>query len=89
MTFIATGFNSSWYENIREPDSGKIVDCKDSVDVEKLIKDAAEEYDEDNKSRVIMNRKAHKFDKDNYHMPAYIRNKGDLDEPTFLRRQED
>ena len=67
----------------------KIVDFKDSVDIEKLIKEAAEEYDEDNKTRVVMNGKVQKFDKDDFHMPAYIRKKGDLDEPTFLRRQAD
>ena len=89
VTVIATGFNASSSEIIREPDSDKIVDFKDSVDIEKLIKEAAEEYGEDNKSRVVMNGKVNKIDKDDYHMPAYIRNKSDLDEPTFLRRQED
>lgn len=89
VTVIATGFNASSPEIIREPDSDKIVDFKDSVDIEKLIKEAAEEHDEDNKSRVVMNGKVNKFDRDDFHMPAYIRNKGDLDEPTFLRRQAD
>ena len=56
---------------------------------EKLIKEAAEEHDEDKKSRVVMNGKVNKFDRDDSHMPAYIRNRGDLDEPTFLRRQAD
>ena len=89
VTVIATGFNSSSSKIIREPDNDKIVDFKDSVDIEKLIKEAAEEYDEDNKTRVVINGKVHKFDKDDFHMPAYIRKKGNLDEPTFLRRQAD
>jgi len=89
VTVIATGFNASSLEIIREAADDKIVDFKDSVDVEKLIKEAAEEHDEDNKTRVVMNGKVHKFGRDDYHTPAYIRKKGELDEPTFLRRQAD
>jgi len=89
VTVIATGFNSSSLKFAGDMESEKIVDFKDSVNIEKLIKEAAEEYNEDKKTNIVVNGKVVSLNKDNLKTPAFIRNKGDLDEPTFLRRQED
>ena len=77
VTVIATGFNLSSSRKVREPDSDIIVKFEDSVDIDKLIREAADEYDEGKKPQFIMDGKVKNV------------NKNDLDTPTFLRRQAD
>ncbi len=89
VTVIATGFNVSSSKNMVEAEDDKIVDFRDSVDISKLIKEAAEEYEEDKKTRVVMDGKVQKFGRDSYHIPNYSNKKGEMDVPTFLRRQAD
>jgi cell division protein FtsZ len=77
VTVIATGFNSSSSRACIEEESGNIVEFKDSVDIDRLIKEASEEYEEDKTAHVVMNGKVMNL------------NKLDLTTPTFLRRQQD
>ena len=79
VTVIATGFSIATAERVARhaEEEENIVDFQDSVDIERLIKDAANEYDLDTRTRVVEHGKIHRFDK------------SDLDMPTFLRRQAD
>ena len=78
VTVIATGLNAEHARSIHEDEEvGNIVDFKDSVDIERLIKDAAEEYEIDHDTNVVLPGKIHRVGKTN------------LDMPTFLRRQAD
>ena len=77
VTVIATGFNPSSSRRIREPESEKIVEFEDSVNIENLIREAADEHVGDKNPHYVMDGKFHNV------------NKEDLDTPTFLRRQAD
>ncbi len=77
VTVIATGFNPNSSRKLKEPENVNIVEFEDSVNIDKLIREAADEYDEEKKSHFIMNGNVKNV------------NKTDLDTPTFLRRQAD
>ena len=77
VTVIATGFNQSSARKFRETETESIVEFEDSVNIDKLIREAAEEYDGEKKPHFIMDGKVQNV------------NKSDLDTPTFLRRQAD
>jgi len=77
VTVIATGFNPSSSRKVREPETENIVEFEDSVNIEKLIREASEEYVEEKKPQFIMNGNVQNI------------NKTDLDTPTFIRRQAD
>ena len=77
VTVIATGFNTSSLQLPEETENDIIVDFNDSVDVGKLIREAADDYDENGSRNIAVNGNISRFDKCN------------LDTPTFLRRQAD
>ena len=81
VTVIATGFNSSAPGILKKAEIEDIVDFQEtfneSVDIGRLINEAAEEFDNEKSTNVVMDGKIHKFDRNN------------SDIPTFLRRQAD
>ncbi|MFC1490067.1 cell division protein FtsZ [Candidatus Latescibacterota bacterium] len=88
VTVIATGFNSPSTMITGDIERDKIVDFSENINIGKLIEETAETYDKDKKTNVVMNGKIMSVD-NNYDTPTYLRNKEDLDEPTFMRRQID
>jgi cell division protein FtsZ len=80
VTVIATGLNTvrEAGQQKTETETDNIVDFHDSSDIERLIRVAAEEYEIDHESNVILAG-------GNVHRMG----KGNLDTPTFLRRQAD
>lgn len=78
VTVIATGFNSMAQRAVKKAEESlNIVDFNDSVDIEKLIRRTADEYDIDPDTNTVIPGKVHRLDT------------SDLDMPTFLRRQAD
>ncbi len=78
VTVIATGLNAEHAHSVHEDEEvGNIVDFKDSVDIERLIKDAAEEYEIDHDTNVVLPGKIRRVGKNNLDMPAFLRRQAD------------
>lgn len=80
VTVIATGFNTDepaekYADNENE---SVIVRFEDNVDIDKLIREAAKDYNDASSANIIMNGKVHK-----------LGSAHDMNIPTFIRRQAD
>ena len=81
VTVIATGFNSSAPRILKEAEIEDIVDFQetfnDSVDIGRLINEAAEEFNKEKSTHVVMDGKIHRFDRNNSNIPTFLRRQAD------------
>ena len=81
VTVIATGFNSSAPRILKKADIEDIVDFQETfnepVDIGRLINEAAEEFDKEKSTQVVMDGQIHKFDRNNSDIPAFLRRQAD------------
>jgi cell division protein FtsZ len=78
VTVIATGFRAAADRKGKQvEESDNIVDFNESVDIERLIQEATDEYDVDPKTNVVLHGQKKQPNRMNYEIPTFMRRQAD------------